>query len=324
MTAEGTRQEGVSPVPPISAGLPDGLLLLAASYEERCGAVLHNLSSEYRARRILIYVNTEFLGGIAGEQVTTNLTEMAALAKDRSDSVEVVQGSWLDSNSQLKALRVHLGSCAEGQFDSATVDATTFTRESLIVACALLRNLRPEPQIRIAYASPLKHGDWLSRHYRLVRNIMGFPGVQRPALPTVLIILSGFEQERAGHLIEEHEPARVFLGIGNPPVSEDFLQRNLTEQKLILARQGIERFEFPTNSIQACVEALEATAGPLMARHNVVLAPMSTKLSSLACMIFAERHPEVQLSYCLPGEYNTQSYSSGVRQIFLEELTRRV
>ncbi len=48
---------------------------------------------------------------------------------------------------------------------------------------------------------------------------------------------------------------------------------------------------------------------------------MSTKLSTLSTYLFAKKHPQVQVSYCVPAEYNIDSYSQGAKTVFVEELT---
>jgi hypothetical protein len=150
---------------------------------------------------------------------------------------------------------------------------------------------------------------------------VGFSGLQRTGLPTVLVVLSGFEGDRTLKIIEEYEPSQVLLGFGDPPTIPSFLERNLSEQKLVLARSDVKDFHFAANSIRDCALALEALIGPLLGSANVVIAPMSTKLSTLAAFIVAERHREIQLTYCLPGDYNYSDYSTGTSHIFVEDLT---
>jgi hypothetical protein len=290
---------------------PFRLVMLSASYEDRCRAIIGTLPDSYRADAVRVYFNHEFLVGAAKDKVASNLAELLNYGNALSENVERVEGSWLDATRQLSAIRGGLSCIPDDRCVEAVVDATTFTRESLIVTCGLLRHSGRDPRIKTTYSAALRHGDWLSKHFRTVRNIMGYPGMQRPALRTTLVILSGFEPERATHLIDEHEPARVLLGYGNPPTVPAFLERNKSEQTLILARQNVSQFEFPATSIQACLDTLEAVLGPSLESENIILAPMNTKLSSLACMVFADRHSQVQLTYCVPGEYNVSDYSTG-------------
>ena len=48
---------------------------------------------------------------------------------------------------------------------------------------------------------------------------------------------------------------------------------------------------------------------------------MSTKLSTIASYLLAKHYPQIQISYCVPGEYNIESYSDGAKTVFAEELT---
>jgi hypothetical protein len=201
-----------------------------------------------------------------------------------------------------------------------TIDATTFNRETLLVACALLRSERPRPKIRVLYVSPSDHGPWLSRGFRSVRNVVGFSGVHDATKPTVLVVLTGFEPDRVVKVIEEHEPKKVLMGIGDPPTMDRFLARNITDQELMLSRQDVERFRFPTSGVDECVRCLRGVVSPYLADHNVVLAPMSTKLSTLGAFLLAEERPEIQITYCVPGEYNVLDYSAGAETLFLDGL----
>jgi hypothetical protein len=112
----------------------------------------------------------------------------------------------------------------------------------------------------------------------------------------------------------------VLLGIGDPPTHQQFLQQNLDYQKLVLARQEVEEFRLPVGDIWNCWRHLEGLVGPYLDTHNVVIAPMNTKISTLAVYLAAERHPEIQITYCVPGEYNTKDYSIGINNIFIGEI----
>jgi len=300
---------------------PDDLFLVCASYEPRTTAVAEAFAATYRSKKGIIYCNREFLEGPARPVVKPNIDKLTDLLRDKCEEVHLVDGGWLDAKEQFTAVRDALKSATFNAPEaSITVDITTFNREALLVAMALIRSLFPQAHIRILYVSPEEHGEWLSRGFRCVRNIMGFPGTQQPSLPTLLVVLSGFEPHRVVKLVDEHEPTIIYMGIGDPPTKPRFLQRNVEEQKVILARQDVKQFAFSAENVAGCRDCLEKLLAPRIADHNVILAPMSTKLSSVAALLVAERHCEVQLTYCVPGEYNIESYSRGAETLFVEEL----
>ena len=304
----------------IDEGKPDDLFIVCASYEPRSTAVGELLSEDYRARTGIIYVNQEFVQGSVAELTNENLNTLLENLTVHCDSICQITGSWLDPCVQLESARECLLSAnlSRGQ-SRITLDATTFNREALLTITELIREIY-NPFIRIAYVSPLDHGNWLSQGFRCVRNVMGFPGIQQPSKQTLLMVLSGFEPERTAKLIEEHEPSKVLFGIGNPPTDIKFLARNKNEQKLIFSRQDIVQFEFPANDIITCWECLEQTIKPYKEDYNIIIAPMNTKLSSLAVLLTAEHNAEIQISYCVPGEYNVKDYSSGATAIFLDSI----
>lgn len=302
--------------------IADDLFLVCASYEPRTVAVAESLSPEYRSLRGIIYVNREFLEGRARARTESNLERLREVLSDHCDVVTVAEGSWLDPKAQLISLRDVLVSADSERLQEAiiTLDTTTFNREALLTTVILLRTQFPRAVIRALYVSPEDHGDWLSRGFRCVRNVMGFGGIQLSSRPTILAVLSGFEPERTRKIIEEYEPAKVLLGIGDPPTADRFLARNMDEQRLTLAKQDVEGFGFPADNIADCWEALESLLKPYLAEYNVIVAPMSTKLSTLAAYLTAEHHPEVQITYCIPGEYNTDNYSRGVEHLFIDRV----
>lgn len=316
--------EGVS----LPLGAMDDLFIACASFEPRCTAAAERLSPQYKAHTAVIYVNQEVLDPSEANPVQQNLHRLRALLDQRSDKVLVAEGSWIDVKRQVVSIRETLfGIDSFASIRSITIDSTTFNRESLLTTVALLRENLPAAVIRIIYVSPSAHGEWLSRGYRTIRNVLGFPGVQNSSLDNALVILCGFEADRALRLIEEHEPTLVQLGIGDPPTHADFLSRNLSAQeeilsKLVLRRQEVRRFQFPTASISACCDYLDSAIAPLLPRYNVVIAPMSTKLSTLAAMLIAEQYRQIQITYCVVSEYNTALYSQGATTAYIEKLPR--
>jgi hypothetical protein len=300
---------------------PDDLFFASASFEDRTLAATRSLSPGYRAKHAFVYVNREFLSGPSGPRTCQARDGLLEVLHGRSESAQVIEGSWLDAVDQVQSIRSALAAFEDRKsVRSVTIDVTTFNREALIVCIGMLRVHFASARIRALYVAPESHGDWLSRGFRKVRSIVGFSGIQQATKGTALVALSGFEGDRTIKIIEEHEPTRVYLGFGDPPTVPSFLDRNLSENRLVLDRTDVDKFSFPASSISACTSTLRSLVGTLLRDYNVIIAPMSTKLSTLAALCVAQEHPEVQLTYCLPGEYNTTEYSSGASRIFIEDV----
>lgn len=304
---------GLSPVGKDS----DDLFLVCASFEPRSVTATQCLGESYRAKKGLIYHNRS---ENSSDNIEDNLEKLRRLLESKCDTVKIVEGSVSDAVKQFRAIKDAV--LEEGILNSCqaiTIDSTTFNREALLVAMGLIRTNYPSPMIRVLYVSPIDHGKWLSRGFREVRSIIGFPGVQRADKPTTLVVLTGFEPDRVTKIVEEHGPDKVLLGFGNPPTQKSFLSRNVADQeKLVFSKQEVQKFDFPANSIEACHHCLELLLRDELPSHNVIIAPMSTKLSTLGAYLTAEAHPEIQLTYGVPGEYNTKDYSYGAESILVD------
>jgi len=303
----------------IRRGIPDDLFVVCASFEHRTKSAAECLSGDYKAKKGIIYYNHEF---ISNPKTAKNIERLKVLLKLRCNEVDVIEGSLVYPEKQFAVLKNAVLSPNPATIKAVTIDVTTFNREALLVLVALLRNNCAFATIRVLYVSPIRHGKWLSRGFREVRSVIGFPGVQRASRSTMLVVLSGFEPDRAKKLIEEHEPRIVLLGFGDPPTEQHFLERNIEEQKTILAMQDVERFKFPANKIEKCHQSLMELLRGRLSDYNIILAPMSTKLSTLGAYLTAEANPEIQLTYCVPSEYNVENYSKGANLLFIEEIPR--
>lgn len=307
-------------ITPLSNDHAEELLIVSASFEPRCRFSVESLSNSFRCAAALVYVNHEFLDGPPGNKTRQNLYKLVEMLGRHTEHVCVLEGSWLSPQDQLSAIRNGLTCSLLADFDGPiSLDCTAFTRESLLVLVSLLQTIWPQTDVRLFYASPEDHGEWLSRGFRCVRNIAGLGGFPRANRPTTLVVLSGFEPFRTQKLIEEHEPVRVLLGVGDPPTSKQFYNRNMVEQELVLARQDVEEFRFPVGGVYESFDCMKELIAKF-SETNIVVAPMSTKFSTIATYLLTNDFPDLQVTYCVPGEYNVQGYSMGVGKLYEDRL----
>ncbi len=319
MTCEQIIEEGG--ISTIIKDTPDDLLFLCASYEPRTLSIGNCLNNNYSAKNGLIFHNDLNVGA---EYIKKNLNRLTKIVKNKCSEVFVVEGILNDPVNQFRALKDEIIKLNNlHKIKTVTIDITTFNREALLIAIALLRSNCKDAIIRTLYVSPEEFAPWLSRGFREVRTVIGFPGIINATWPTTLIILTGFESDRVEKIIEEHQPDKIMIGIGNPPTESKFLDRNLEEQQIVYTHKNIEKFYFPADDIITCHHSLEKIISGKSSTNNIIIAPMSTKLSTLGVFLTAESHPEIQLTYCVPGEYNMSNYSRGAVNLYLEYLPQR-
>ncbi|MFA9502018.1 hypothetical protein ACERIM_04470 [Natrinema sp. H-ect1] len=301
----------------------DDLFIVSAGFEPRATAAVDALSSGYHARVGIVYVNEELLSEPDVGSTKDNLKSLKDKLQNHCDEVRVARGSWLDPVKQLRALEREMEEFNSGQDSSvqASIDSTCFSKETLLILLNLLyRRFKPDSP-KIFYISPKEHGQWLSRGHRKIRNILGQSGLHKSTRPTTLILLSGFESDRTEKIIEEFEAPEVLLGIGDPPTNPEFLDRNEDEQDMILSQPEVDTFQFPAASINGTKNTVSNIIQDRISERNIVVAPQSTKLSTIGAWEASRDHFEVQMTYSVPGEYNYDSYSTGIDELYIDTVS---
>jgi hypothetical protein len=223
-----------------------------------------------------------------------------------------------------------IDSIPPSESESFLVDITTFTHESLLILFKLLSSpSRQNRRITYIYTSARDYstseaGDqkWLSKGIVEIRSVLGFVGEVMPARKNHLIVLVGYEHERASRLIESFEPNRLSLGHGRAGsvTSPSHYEANRYFHRLVLnaaARYAnVTSFEFSCNDPYEARDAIlaQATSTP---DSNHIVAPMNTKISTLGCALATVRDPTIQLCYAQPSQYNYESYSASGESCYL-------
>lgn len=206
---------------------------------------------------------------------------------------------------------------------SIVIDITTFTHESLLMLLKLIyANIRWFESAICLYNGAEKYSVddspeqvWLSKGCKDVRNVLGYPGLIRPSAKTCLVLLSGFELERATKLIELIEPDKLILGSGIDPTNENHAPLMAHFSKEFARWQDSYKsiiqtsFKFSCKNVSETVDSINELIDQ-NPTDNYILIPLNTKLSTIATAIVALRNKQIQVCYSVPEIYNTQNYST--------------
>ena len=315
---------------------------------------MQNRSANYRVKQSAIYVNSEFRN-LKSTQDNINIIE-SKLQKVSDNYLGLRLGSWGNAVEQFQVLRklVAPNNVCSGT-TRVTVDITTFTRESLISCLALLRWAYPKGTVRLAYISPKEYNPagkamirklelessktrdkandldqhlsasemqrhlWLSRGFRCIRNAIGFPGLQRQNLPALLILLPGYEIERALTIVNAIEPVQVMLGRPTDATRDEFYERSLDAKtqmvRLFKSRQPVREFDFSCKSIETTSQAILDVATVFYDTHNIYMTSLSTKPTLVAMFLTAIKLNRIQVTCSVPRDYNIDDYSTGMHEV---------
>lgn len=279
-------------------------LVSCLSFEER-SLVVPKLLAGIRLQRWLCIVN---------EDIETDITEAreraAALAAAAGISIEFLNASKRDPVVLADSM-AHAATIVANDL-TWIADITTMTHEMLFVIVAAADEIvEPWKNFELVYnvaaqysGNDETHSKWISRGIREVRSVIGYPGSWSPGEPTTLLALPGFDTERMRRLVEDVEPDRLVVGIACPsgnrhPWSAE--KNRLIAQRLLSTRDG-HTFDYPALDPLAAIDAVVAQGRDLSG--NVLLAPLNSKISSVAIAALARRRSDWQVCYAPALVYN--------------------
>lgn len=203
------------------------------------------------------------------------------------------------------------------------IDITTFTHETLLILLRTIYLYKSHfDSIFCLYNGAREYSPgnspentWLSKGCKDVRNVIGYPGIMRPIAKTTLVVLTGFELERATKLIELVDPDCLVLGNGIDPVNETisstmtFFREKYDAWKEEYNNIEKNDFEFSCKDIPKTVHTLSQIISQTP-EDNYIIVPLNTKLSTVSAAIVALENRKVQLCCAVPETYNFENYSS--------------
>lgn len=296
------------------------LFICCSSYEERCKSVPDSINDS-KLEKVIVCEHSNL-----SKFVRENATYL--MDKFGSKATKVC----LDSSDPLKSADAFSGALDQVQKGSSIlIDITTFTHETLLILIKILLTKLKSASIRLAYNSAKDYSvniegrdKWLSKGLEEVRSILGYAGLIIPGKETHLILMVGFEHERAAKLIEAYEPNVISLGHGDKSssTSNKHYLSNLSFKELLeetlATYEHVENFEFSASDPWKTSDSLNKLISNY-SNYNTIIAPLNTKISSLGAALTAHANSKIQICYAQPVQYNFDHYSVPSDKCYLIE-----
>ena len=261
--------------------------------------------------RALIGCNVTYLGAVQG-----NLTRMRELFGGRMREMRFFADDPVQSALNILGA---LEGVFEGGAKRVVMDITCFTRETLLMLLWALRNvMRKVDTIEFLYVAAREYASrrrgadrWLSKGILEVRSVLGFPGRMRASQPTHMIVMVGFEFERAAEIVRVCEPSVVSLGFSHPGEIGAAQHQGTNEEVVERLRRvlgNVGSFRFRAYDAAGAREDLLCQMDRF-GECNVVITPMHTKISTLGAALVGFEREKVQLCYAPAKIYNVEDYS---------------
>ena len=151
---------------------------------------------------------------------------------------------------------------------------------------------------------------WLSEGIAEIRSVLGFSGDLAIRGGLKLVVLAGFEWDRARRLIDAYDPSMLAIGLGRraDAIEEIHYEKNeYFVEKLMHHYPDAIQFEFSCNDAVATAEIIAKQCRDMSL--TPVVAPLNTKISTVGAALAAITDPRIQLCYAQAAVYNCASYS---------------
>lgn len=292
---------------------PVDLFICSSSFEERCLSIAKNIEIG-KINRALILANHKLL-----EHVGKHKEYLEQLFVNKGTAIDIsIEDPLFTADNLDKSIQKFIG---QVQVNSILIDITTFTHECLLILLRILGIRCSNAKITCVYANALEYSvgeevkhKWLSKGIGEVRSVLGFPGNTVPSRKTHLILIVGYEYERAASLIEIIEPNSIALGYGRSASATTEKDKEANEHYILLVEQiassyaDIMRFEIPCNDPYKTRDELQAQIANVK-DMNILIAPMNNKLSTIGAALAAFNNKDVQICYAQAVSYNYSNYS---------------
>lgn len=297
-----------------------GTLICSASFEARCLSIPRSLS-HHRLESVIVFHHEDVPP--PGRQ---HVDELRSLFRQKSE-MTILEIKRQNPTYTVDRMVNGLAACRR----DILIDITSFTHEALLILLRVLQEqVSPDRLVYLAYNPADSYGGdkeeeypWLSRGLRTIRSVLGYPGILIPGRPLHLLVMAGYEPDRAARIIDAYQPSALSLGSGSEDASVDQRMHEINKYfvgGLAASQHSFRSFTFsclePERACQAVIQATKAYNG-----HNIVVAPMNTKLSTIGAALAAMRNPNIQLCYSVPEYYNTANYARPSDKFILEKIS---
>lgn len=267
--------------------------------------------NQIEAKTYVMFINREFSNDMRVVGYRDKIAESYLKNKD----VHFLASSYFDGLEIVRQFNkftsTELGSLAGKK---VLLDASTFNRQNLLVLLRLLRKTHGVTNVHLIYTTPERYNDRLSQGLGGYVNVPFFSGRQPANRKKLLVLLMGYEEERALAIWEREEPNATVIVEGNKPTARDFLQTN--RDKIAILQSAFGQCSLDKASANDPHEAkrdLLRIVGAYVEEYNIVAAPLNTKLQAVGLYLAWESYPQIRIAQALPAQF-ADWLSEGTRE----------
>lgn len=298
------------------------LFVCSSSFETRCLSAPSKLCRKHFPK-VLVIENKD--GSELIHQNTRKLCDLfgcktRVLSIDYQNPIEIADAFY----SEIKRSPF-------GRKANVLVDITTFTHETLMIFLKIIIIKKSQVKVTCIYTNAADYcpnselsRKWLSRGCKNLHSVLGYSGLLFPSQKDRLVVIVGYEHNRAADVISALEPNSLTLVYGSP--NNATTEKNKEANKLYsdLVQQmsfnfdAIECVEIPCDDPDRTAEIL-CNLYEFHSDENIIVIPMNNKLSTIGVAKSIMLNDSVQACYAPAVIYNESDYSTPGNSCYIYE-----
>ena len=305
-----TKKEIISSIIPNE---PDDVFICCSSPEERCkGAILR--FNNYKAKKVFLI---RYNG--CNEKKKQNIIEMKNLLKNFGDIVEIKIHEQNPIPILMDLIKKIEVTCSFSSQRKITIDVSTMIKWHILILLKYLELKNLLKNVRILYTEPQDYEtnlfNPLSFGIKKIFPIPLFSGEHDFSNESMLIIMLGYEGNRALALLEKKDPNKCLLLIAKPPYHKEWEGRTEEMNKAIINLVGESNIRYidSRNPMIVANQLRELLSDPNISAYNHYISPLGTKPQTIGLYLYLSTKPQnTILIYGSPLRHNELFYSHGI------------
>lgn len=291
---------------------PDDIFICCGSPEERCKGTIRKMAPDYKANAVFLLRYTDH----ESHKRKENIKEMRERLKKVGDIIDFV----IDEEKPIPVINDIIQHIEKYTSDHAqprlTLDISTIIKWHLLILLKAMDLKNNFKGVRFLYTEPEDYVtdlfQPLSFGIRQIFPIPTYSGNYDFSKDSLLILLLGYEGDRALALLEETDPAECLLLIAKPAYHKEWERRTEAMNKGIINIVGQPSIEYihSRNPVKVAQQLNEILSKPKYLRYNHVISPLGTKPQTLGLYLYLSTNPvNTVLIYGTPSRHNELFYS---------------
>ena len=292
----------------------DNFLLLCASPEDRCKGIVNLIPTNYSVDRIFLIVY---------EHVDPKREENVKYIIEKLKNVGKIMVFQINEKTPIpiinEMIELILSYAEKLENIKISFDFSTMIKWHLFLMLRAFDINKLSDKIRFLYTEPKDYITDLSQPLSFgIRKIFPIPfysGDFDFSKDSLLILMLGYEGNRALALLEEMDPAECLLLIPKPAYHAEWEGRTEEMNRGIIGMVGRSNIKYidSRNPIKVYEQLKSILSDSKFADYNHIFSPIGTKPQSLGLFLYLNDNPaNTILIYGAPLRHNKLFYSEGI------------